>query len=247
MGMVDMIEKKNDNIEVHFGEEFVDVLVSGNKVGTISFKANPLHNKHCYLDLQFESIEGIDAITVFEKLKTKVDKPLQVMISSEERKTVSFFEEAGFVCKRKCYEIEAQKKDYIGGEKDDNLFVAQKGESIYEKCCDMMLDRYILTHNAISPWTGTEKDFYSNLPDMVICDLQDGGVDDFAFVEENEIAYVCGNDVKNFHIFAETLLTKMFRKYETITFEADDCDEYAMVLKSLFINQPDESFDTYIL
>lgn len=242
-----MIEKKNDNIEVCLGEGFADVLVDGNKVGTISFKSNPLHNEHCYLDLQFESFEGIDAIDLFEKLKMKIDKPLQVMISSEERKTVSFLKKAGFVCKRKCYEIEAQKKDYIGTEKQDNLFVAQKGESIYEKGCDMMLDRYISTHNAVSPWTGTEEDFYSNLPDTVIYDLQDGGVDNFAFVEGEEIAYVCGGSVKAFHAFAEVLLSKMFKEHETVTFEADDCDEHAMVLKSLFINQPNESFDTYIL
>ena len=110
-----------------------------------------------------------------------------------------------------------------------------------------MLDRYILTHNAISPWTGTRDDFYCNLHGMVFYNLRDGEVRDIAFIEENEIAYVCGSDVKNFHIFAEVLLSEMFKEHETVTFEADDCDEYAMVLKSLFISQLSESYDTYIL
>lgn len=38
----------------------------------------------------------------------------------------------------------------------------------------------------------------------------------------------------------------MFGKYESIIFEADDCDGLAMELKSMFINQDEESFDTYI-
>ena len=242
-----MTEKKNDDIEVCFREKVADVLVSGKKVGTVSFKSNPYHKKHCYLELEFVSFEGIDAITVFEKLKIRIKKPLQVMVSSEEQKIISFLKKAGFKCKRKCYEIEAQKKDYIGGEKEEKLFVAQAGENIYKRCCDMMLGRYITTHDAINPWTGTKEDFYNNLPDKVFYNVVNGNIKNVAFVEDNEIAYVYGTDKVEFSAFAEVLLTEMFKEHDTITFEADDCDEYAMILKSLFINQLDESFDTYIL
>lgn len=184
---------------------------------------------------------------IFDILIEKIKKPLQVMISSEEINTISFLKEAGFLCKRKCYEVEAKIQDYIGRKIDIPLFCSNAGESIYEKCCGMMLNRYISTHNAISPWTGTEEEFYRNLPDKVFYDSTDGTVKNFAFIEAGEIAYVYGTDSADFLAFAESLLTTMFKVHETITFEADDCDEYAMILKSLFINQSCESFDTYIL
>lgn len=242
-----IIDRDKSSVEVKFGERSAEFFTSDKKIGTISFKSNPYHAQHCYLELDFENYDLMNVKLIFDILATKIKKPLQAMISSDAKDTIAFLKEAGFVCKRKCYEIEAQKKDYIGREKEAQLFVAQSGESIYEKCCAMMLDRYISTHNAISPWTGTTTDFYNNLPDRVLYCMRNGEVESFAFVDENEIAYVCGIDVKAFHAFAESLLIKMFKEYESIIFEADDCDEYAMELKALFINQSNGSFDTYIL
>ena len=46
--------------------------------------------------------------------------------------------------------------------------------------------------------------------------------------------------------YSRRLVEELFRRYEIITFEADDCDEIAMELRSMFINQSEESFDTYI-
>ena len=74
----------------------------------------------------------------------------------------------------------------------------------------------------------------------------DGKIACFAFVEDDEIAYVYGENVQFFHKFAQMLVTELLQKYGVITFEADDCDEIAMELKSMFINQSEESFDTYI-
>lgn len=245
-----MIQKKDDNVEVIFKEGYAEVIVGNRSAGKVAFQENSCHNMHCYLklELDFEMFEGMDANTVFEELKSEIKRPLQVMISSDEKDAIYFWGKAGFVRKRRCYEVEAQKEDCIG--KDVEVFelcVAREGERIYETCCNRMLERYILTHRAISPWTGTAEEFYANLPDEVIYNVTDGEVVNFAFVEDNEIAYVCGNDVKVFRIFAEALLTKMFNAYEIVTFEADDCDEYAMELKFLFINQPTDSYDTFVL
>ena len=240
-------EYETAGIDVRLCEHFAEVFLYGKKLGTIGLKTNPYHNQHCYIALDFETYDLANAKTIFDILFEKIKKPLQVMISSEEISTISFLKEAGFLCKRKCYEVEAQKRDYIGGNAEEQLECSQFGESIYEKCRDLMLSRYISTHDTISPWTGTKEDFYNNLPDKVFYDLDDGIVKNFAFVEEAEIAYVYGTERTDFLVFSKELMTLMFKEYDTITFEADDCDEYAMILKSFFINQSNESFDTYIL
>ena len=65
-------------------------------------------------------------------------------------------------------------------------------------------------------------------------------------LEDAEIAYVYGESLQEFRAFAKALIAEMFDTYETITFEADDCDEFAMGLRSMFANRGEESFDTYI-
>lgn len=236
-----------NNVEVILGEQVAVVLVEDKQIGKIGLKTNPCHNEHCYLDLEFECYDLIHSKFIFDTLWKKIKKPLQVMLSSSEMDIISFLSAAGFSCKRKCYEVEASIEDYIGGEVEYQVFCAKEGQGIYEQCREMMLERYISTHKVISPWTGTKDDFYSALPKIVYYDMVHGKVSNFAFVEEDEIAYVYGTDKKGFGIFAEALLTKLFRQFEVITFEADDCDEYAMELKALFVNQFGESFDTYIL
>jgi len=61
-----------------------------------------------------------------------------------------------------------------------------------------------------------------------------------------ELSQSLDKPLQVFHKFAQVLVTEMLQKYEVITFEADDCDEIAMELKRMFINQSEESFDTYI-
>lgn len=85
------------------------------------------------------------------------------------------------------------------------------------------------------------------LPKDVFYEVENEKIRNIAFVEDNEIAYVYGVDREGFEIFAQKLITILLKQYENIMFEADDCDEYAMELKKLFVNQLEESFDTYIL
>ena len=68
-----------------------------------------------------------------------------------------------------------------------------------------------------------------------------------AFVEENEIAYVCTADIRAFAAFAAAVAAELFKEYETICFEADDCDEAAMALKALFASGELSETDTYVL
>ena len=86
------------------------------------------------------------------------------------------------------------------------------------------------------------KTFCFGLPENVFYVEKDGFMVNLAFVENNEIAYVCLTD-NRFENFACNLVTLMFKKYSEIFFESDDCDWAATVLKNLLKNQNAESFD----
>lgn len=213
----------------------------------VRIKENPYHNTHYYLDINFERVDLDNESRIFREIMSSLDKPLQVMISSKEEHNIAVLEAAGFLCKRKCYEVEAQKKDYIGIEKSLPIRYSYRGEKIYEICCELMMNRYIATHQKVSPWTGNKDDFAVQLPDGVIYLRAEDDISCFAFIEDEEIAYMYGKNLNEFHEFAQVLITSMFRDHESITFEADDCDEMAMELRRLFINQSEDSFDTYVL
>ena len=212
----------------------------------IIVKTNPLHDGTYYLDINFAGINPTNAPSIFIEFAEGFDKPLQVMISSEEVGKIDILKAAGFVCKRKCYEVEARIQDYIGGVSEEKVLYSFAGEEVYGWCCELMMDRYIMTHKDINPWTGSKEVFFAELPESVAYCCTQGKVVSFAFVEEGEVAYVYGKSKQEFRLFAKALITEMFGKYQVITFEADDCDEIAMELKSMFVNQDEESFDTYI-
>lgn len=233
--------------EVILNHETATVCVNGKDIGTINWSINPFHNEHFYLKLQLRDYDISVSNDIFNVLRQKLNKPLQVMISSNEQDIVSFLSMAGFSCKRKCYEVEASVQDYIGSKTKRPVSFSSVGSSIYKKCCEMMLESYILTHARISPWTGSPEQFFDILPKTVYYETDDQQIVSFAFVENNEIAYVYGTDVKEFAVFAQSIITELFGQHEYVWFEADDCDDYAMELRKLFVNQSNESFDTYIL
>lgn len=234
-------------VQVVFNDDNLNVYIDDEYMGSIMYSMNPYHNKHYYLKLQLKYYDIGVAKEIFDLLSHKLDKPMQVMISSEDEEIISFIQTVGFSCRRKCYEIEVSVQDYIGKKTKGSLSFAVLGHPIYEKCCEIMLDRYISTHKEINPWTGTKEDFFMMLPKVVFYEMDNDRIKNLSFVEDNEIAYVCGADRVDFILFAQKLITEMFKQKEVIMFEADDCDEYAMELKNLFINQSEESFDTYIL
>ena len=235
------------SIKVVFNDDKLNIYIDDTYIGNIIYSINSYHNGHYYLKLQLQHYDTGVAKELFDLIAKELDKPLQIMISSEEKDVISFIQWAGFTCKRKCYEVEATIHDYIGNKSKETLSCATVGDALYERCCEIMLDRYIATHKGINPWTGTKEEFFTLLPKTVFYEMDDETIRNLAFVEDNEIAYVYGEDKNKFVSFMQKLIIEMFEQNETIVFEADDFDEYAMELKTLFDNQSEESFDTYIL
>ena len=222
------------------------VYQNGCRIGSLRLYDNPHHMRNCYVKLELDEPDTGISAELFNRLQEIVSRPLQVMVDSDNAELIAFLLAGGFVCRRKCYEVETGIEDYISGQADAPLEHFRIGEPNYEKACRMLFAHYAETHKAVNPWTADDKAFCDALPEEVICTKQGGEIVSLAFVEDNEIAYVCGADKKKFAEFARSLVCAMLEKHETICFESDDCDWAAMLLRSLFKNQEDTSYDTYV-
>lgn len=216
-------------------------------IGVIELYRNSFHMQNQYLKMEHIIFDPKISSEIFRKLFDIIRKPLQIMTDSENLPLIEFITAGGFVCKRKCYAVEATLEDYIGKIRKADILQTQRGEAKYGLCCRLLYDRYAEAHSAINPLTADYATFASDLPDFVFYQEVEGDfVSCFAFVEENEIAYVFDRNESNIFSFAEALITRLFAKYQTICFEADDCDQTAMQWKNLFMGQSESSFDTYI-
>lgn len=234
-------------IELHRIGRKYEVYHKNELIGTLETYSNPHHLTNCYIKQNLKRLDSHISMELFSKLREAVGKPLQVMVDSTDISLIEFLAFGGFTCMRKCYEVEATAQDYIGGIGDVQLSACTVGELEYEECCRMVYQYYAETHQSVNPLTSDFAAFCAELPDKAVYVLHDNHIVSLAFVEGNEIAYVCGTDKANFARFARSLVTSMLTEHSSVFFEADDCDWAAIMLRSLFKNQGDSSFDTYIL
>lgn len=227
-------------------KDIVTVCGDETPIGTICLFENPYHKQNCYIKLQLKCYDNSISEELFEKLSRMIRRPLQAMVRSNDTEVTSFLAAGGFVCKRKCYEVEAAKVDYVGASTQLPICWTHTGEQAYDLCCKLMYEHYIETHKDINPWTAGVFDFCENLPGDVCCEMDGDKIVNLAFVEDNEIAYIYGTDPSRFSGFAAALISNFFARHETVFFESDDCDWAAMRLRALFANQDETSFDTYI-
>lgn len=224
------------------------MIADGRALGSVEIHRNPFHNRNCYLDLHINAHNTSVAKPLFEAVAEKAGSPLQVMLSSTESEMVDFLLAGGFERKRRCFELEVTKADLAADLVSNATLPAFKeGAPEYATCCALLYAQYAKNHEAINPLTADFADFCASLPKTVFYVKEGNGASHFAFVEENEIAYVGSTEIQRFPNFALHMLADMFARYEMVCFECDDCDDSAMSMKNLFPASSSESFDTYTL
>ena len=208
---------------------------------------NKFHNTHIYLKFQDEEISRLNK-SEFDELIRIHGKPLQVMISSEAKELIEKLEESGFILKRRCFEMEVGKDELNTSLQKPTfkLKKASKGSVEFTECVEVMYDHYKKTHETVSPMTATMSEFQSILPEKAVFLSSAEKITAAAFVEDNEIAYICVRNESILDDFCNALLCYMFEKYTDIVFEADDTDSVATYLRDLFVAIPETSFNTYI-
>ncbi len=217
----------------------------GSPAARMKAHRNAFHGENCYVEFQFLKT-GFPAGDLFSLLRSQVGSPLQVM-SPPSSPIVPTLLEGGFQCRRRCYEMEVTPSHLVEpAEECGSLMFCEKGSEAYAACCKAMYIYYGKTHQAVSPLTASEAAFAGRLPKNAVYQARNGKILHFAFVEENEIAYVGTEAPEAFPDFARDLLARQFRLFDRLCFECDTCDTAAVSLKSLFDAEPIGILDTYI-
>ena len=238
-------ERKHWMITLDRAEKHFNVKRDGISIGKVGFRCNPFHQRNAYLDFDLCEYNCDDARSLFQKLSNALEKPLQTMISSGDHRMQDYLLAGGFACKRRCYEVEATRDEYLGNWSIQELSIACRGDMKYAACCNLMYAYYQRTHEEINPLTVTLEQFIDAMPDQAYYQEIDGCLNHIAFFEDNEIAYVATKDDRLFKEFAAAVVSCILSEHQCVNFESDDCDSAAMILRSLFLHD-DESYDTYI-
>ncbi len=207
---------------------------------------NPYHNNNIYLDMN--EFDILDNETI-DEIQRKHSKPLQCMISSYKINIINNLQDLGFECKRKCYEMEVSIENLDDSTKSIEfipIYSGEKGDGLYLKSSKLMYKHYSDTHKDINPLSMTLTEFYHLLPEKVYYINRDSKINCAAFAENNEIAYICSINGAPTLNFIKSLLIELFKEYEKISFEADDTDWVASMLKGMFKCENQVTYNTYI-
>ena len=217
----------------------------GKFLGKVGFRYNTFHRRNAYLDFDLCEYNCEEAAELFQKISNILRRPLQAMIVSDDRHIKAYLIAGEFVCKRRCYEMEATRQAYLGPWNNRQIQIANRGEAEYEACCKMLYEHYQRTHAAVNPLTATPEEFCGVLPDRAYYQMDEGRLKHLAFFEENEIAYVATTENDSFSAFASAVVSLILSRYPTVSFECDDCDDTAMTLRALFVSD-EIRYDTYV-
>lgn len=208
---------------------------------------NPYHCNNCYLNFDIEDIKENNMENIFQTIALEENTTLQVMISSKDIHKINVLKTNGFKKVRSCYELDVTKNDLLAiNSKRCDFQEARLGSKIYDSCAKLLFKHYVETHKHINPLTSTYIDFSNDLPDKVLYYAKHDNIIHCSFVKENEIAYVCSEEIETFMNFAHSIVEELFKKFTLLSFEADDVDPVAKVLKNLFKINCQESYDTWL-
>lgn len=219
---------------------------SGKNLGTIRTHRNLYHDTCTYLDIDLKNYVLSFPFSVIRKYE---GKPLQVMTDSENKEFIQFLIHNGFECKRRCYTPTFTEKDLKYPITESSLIYSfDQVDSRYRECCKLLYQYYKEAHASVSPLTMDRLTFINEVPTKTgFYSLNKSDkIENIVFTENNEVAYVCSLNRGSFRSFIQTVLSKVFSKFETIYFEADDTDWAASILLDQFKFDKRDSFNTYI-
>lgn len=215
-------------------------------IGTVTTYHNEFHNKYLYLKF---NLSKYPICFPFNKIKQAAGQSLQVMTDSTNTNLIHLLLQNGFKCKRQCYTPEVTKKDLkIQLNSNYSIHPFNTNSKNYSALCHLLYKYYQEVHQAVSPLTVSEDTFVKEVPTKsgYFSTNEDRKTENLIFTEKNEIAYICSFNEKSCNLFIKATLSKMFSKYSSIFFEADNTDWAATKLLDCFDINKENSFNTYI-
>lgn len=206
---------------------------------------NNFHSKNLYIKIKdISQIRPED----FDKLIKKSGKALQIGIYSGERDVIAFLKKCGFCLKRVTYELEVGKADLKNPLIDDDIKLKKsiKGQKAYDICLEILYAYYKKTHQSINPLSVDPEEFARAIPENTLYYEEDGKIIFAAFIENDEIAYLAGSDLKNPKALIAATLIEALKENEKIYFEADNTDPLASMMKDFFKENSEPTYETYV-
>lgn len=234
-------------IKIHFEDNQIKVFRKHQAIGFITYHMNPFHKNNVYLDLHLKEYNLEDSQEIFREIQQHFSKPLQSMLYENETDKVCFLKHSGFELKRKCFEYKVfQKNLKILSCSNFKLDKITHLDAEYKYCIENLYDKYQENHKTISPLTATIEEFGRDLPKEVYVQKDNNEIMHYAFVEQNEIAYIGSTNFNRLDEFIVKLIDVIFEEYDSIEFEVDDNDVEMNLLKNCFDIKEVLSYDTYI-
>lgn len=227
--------------------EYYELHDDNQVIGYFAAYDNHYHTNHKYIYPLISFIVSVNMKSVLECMNSYFKKPLQIMLASKETETINLLKRAGFICKRKSYDRVFAKKDLK--KRDIAKVTIESFDSktqIYQAASKLAFEYYLKTHENVNALTASLNEFQDILPKTVLCQLNNGSVMHYVFVEDHELCYVSSLNLLTFEAFAYSVFGYMFNQFDTITFETDTTDAIALKFKGFFNDERDDSFDTYV-
>ena len=176
----------------------------GNCLGIVHLTQNPFHCAHRNLTLELQDWDEIIAPAVISLLRRQCPEPLKYMVDSTEQQQIRFLRAGGFRLARRCFVREFPRHQCKSPPAARlSLSRTHRGQPHWERCGALLLQKYIRQHESISPLTATRTQFFEALPETVLYFESSGEIRHFAFVEDNEIAYLWSADAESRPLFLE--------------------------------------------
>lgn len=206
---------------------------------------NNFHSKNLYIKIKdINQIRPED----FDKLIKESGKALQIGLYSNQTEVIAFLKKCGFCLKRVTYELEVGKADLKNPFIADGIKLKKttKGQKAYDICLELLYAYYKKTHQSINPLSVGIEEFARTIPENVLYYDENGKIIFAAFLENDEIAYLAGYDLKNPKALIKATLIEAFKTNEKIYFESDSTDPLASMMKDFFKENSEPAYETYV-
>ena len=220
----------------------------GKKLAAAEVYSNPFHAGNAYLRIVAEDRRFVLASGLIPFIRLEEARPLEAVVSNEDQELCALLSACGFSLRRRCFEMRVTESDLKTELAVPDLRIERAGNKAEHAACSALLfGHYRRTHEAINPLTASFEEFCGQLPREAYFVRSSERVSCAAFIEDNELAYVCFEDGEDAPRFLRAVVGMLFSRFREVVFEADDTDPAAMELMALFSCGALAEYDTYIM
>lgn len=232
-------------MQIKFENNILKIFNESSEIISINCYKNKFHYRNVYFDFNINNYDREAIKQGFKFLRSKYEVPLQIILDSKDLDKIKALEIAGFNLARTTYELNIGKKEV-----QNQLSISRSSEDLVmskanEKFINLLYEDYSAKHESVNPLTASIEEFGDSIPEDIV--YSKSAPNNFAFVEDNEIAYIHIEDGDRGLKFFNDLLVKMLGDFDNVIMEVDDTDKDAMRCKNLINIEAGEVYLTYLL